>query len=255
MNFNKYQSTGNDFILIDNRNLNFPSDNQSMINKLCDRRFGIGADGLILIQNSKTTDFKMVYFNADGSEGSFCGNGSRAAVHYANSLGMFDNTCSFEAYDGLHEASVSGKIISVKMKNVQNGSSKLNGTFIDTGSPHYVEYVESVDKIDMITQGRTLRYDNEFSPNGTNINFVERLHDNSVKVRTYERGVENETLSCGTGVTACALTSSQLEGKNIVTIVTKGGELTVSFDQNKGKFSNIWLKGPTEMVFKGEIDL
>ena len=253
--FKKYQSTGNDFILIDDRQLSFPADNQAIISRLCDRRFGIGADGLILVQEMEGVSFKMVYFNADGSEGSFCGNGSRAAVHFAKSLGMFVKTCTFKAFDGLHEAQIKENLIQVKMKDVQNGSHLLNGTFIDTGSPHYVEFVDNVDEVDVLERGKDLRYSTHFGSDGSNINFVELLDDNKVKVRTYERGVENETLSCGTGVTASALTTSQNEGNNEITIITKGGELTVSFSQHKGFFDNIWLKGPTEMVFDGKIDI
>lgn len=255
ISFKKYQSTGNDFILIDNRDLSFPSYNQALISKLCNRWFGIGADGLILIQKIDTADFNMVYFNADGSEGSFCGNGSRAAVHFSESLGMFNSSCTLQAYDGLHEARINKDFIKVKLKDVQNGSHLLNGTFIDTGSPHYVEFVNNVDEIDILDQGMKLRYNTQFGSDGSNINFVEHLDNNKVKVRTYERGVENETLSCGTGVTACAIASSETEGDNRIYIITKGGELTVSFNRNKGAFSNIWLEGPTEMVFDGQIDI
>lgn len=250
----KYQSTGNDFILIDNRTLDFPCEDQAYISKLCDRRFGVGADGLILIQKSESTDFKMVYFNADGSEGSFCGNGSRAAVHFAQSLGMISNNCTFKAYDGPHEAKIIKDIVKIKMKDVQNGSSKLNGIFIDTGSPHYVEFVENVNEIDLQARGKSLRYNSAFEPNGSNINFVEHTDLNRIKVRTYERGVENETLSCGTGVTACAISSSGSAEKNSIDISTKGGDLNVSFDKTINGFNNIWLKGPTEMVFSGVVD-
>ena len=255
ISFKKYQSTGNDFILIEDRKSHFPSSDQTLINQLCDRRFGIGADGLILIQDLKSVDFKMTYFNADGSEGSFCGNGSRAAVHFARSLGMFEEKCSFLAYDGVHEAQINDYRVRVKMKNVQNGSQLLNGTFIDTGSPHYIEFVDNLEEIDVLKKGKQLRYNAQFGSNGSNINFVERFEDNKVKVRTYERGVENETLSCGTGVTACALIASNIEGNNQVLIVTKGGELTVSFINKGGNFSNIWLEGPTKMVFSGQTEI
>ena len=202
ISFFKYQSTGNDFVLIDNRETKFPINNTALIHKICDRKFGIGADGLILLETSEIADFTMQYYNADGSLGSFCGNGSRALVSFAQTLGIIEDSASFEAYDGLHEAIILGNLIQVKMADVQNGRQILNGTFIDTGSPHYVEFVDNLDEMDVVKQGRAVRYSAIFEPNGSNINYVEKAGQGNIRVRSYERGVENETLSCGTGVTA-----------------------------------------------------
>jgi diaminopimelate epimerase len=255
ISFFKYQSTGNDFVLIDNRKGNFPDKDNALIHKLCDRKFGIGADGLILLETSEVADFTMQYYNADGSLGSFCGNGSRAIVSFAKFLGIIENSSSFEAYDGMHEAIISGNIIQVKMADVQNGRQILNGTFIDTGSPHYVEFVENLNNIDVVQQGRAVRNSVEFEPNGSNINYVEKVGPNKLKVRTYERGVENETLSCGTGVTASAIAAITAGMGKSINISTLGGDLKVSFEQNDSGYHNIWLEGPTEMVFSGEIEL
>ena len=252
--FQKYQATGNDFIIIDNRKALFPQSNSKLIERLCHRRFGIGADGLILLENSENADFTMLYFNADGSLGSFCGNGSRAVVSFAQSLSIIESTGSFEAYDGLHKTIIDGDLIQIKMADVQNGRHLLNGTFLDTGSPHYIEFVNDLDNLDVVQLGKKLRYSSEFAPNGSNINFVEKIGKNNIKVRTYERGVENETLSCGTGVTAAAIAAS-VESKNKVTVSTSGGQLSVEFDKFSDGYQNVWLKGPAEMVFSSEIDI
>ena len=253
ISFSKYQSTGNDFVLIDNRKAEFPDDNTTLINKICDRKFGIGADGLILLEVSDTADFTMKYYNADGSLGSFCGNGSRAVVSFAKSLGIIDNSTSFEAYDGLHEAIIAGNLIQIKMADVQNGSQVLNGTFIDTGSPHYVEFVENLEKLDVVQDGRELRNSAIFQPNGSNINYVEKSGRGEIRVRTFERGVENETLSCGTGATAAAISAAIAGLGNNIAISTLGGDLKVWFEQNDDGYHNIWLEGPTEMVYSGEL--
>jgi diaminopimelate epimerase len=253
--FFKYQSTGNDFVLIDNRENLFPSENKALIQKLCDRKFGIGADGLILLAGSEMADFDMQYYNANGSLGSFCGNGSRAIVSFAQYLGIVKDTANFEAYDGLHEATISEDIIKVKMADVQNGRQLLNGTFIDTGSPHYIEFADNLDNIDVEQRGRAVRNLAIFEPDGSNINYVEKLGQGKIRVRTYERGVEHETLSCGTGVTAAAIIAATSNEENIVAISTLGGELKVKFESTDGGYHNIWLSGPTEMVFTGELVL
>ena len=253
--FFKYQSTGNDFVLIDNREGVFPGNDTAFINRLCDRKFGIGADGLILLADSEIADFDMQYYNADGSLSSFCGNGSRAIVSFANYLGIIEDTARFEAYDGMHEAVISGNLIEVKMADVQNGRPVLNGTFIDTGSPHYIEIVENLDNIDVVQQGKAARNLAIFAPDGSNINYVEKTGEGKIKVRTYERGVENETLSCGTGVTASAIIAASSRPGNNILISTLGGELEVRFEKNDGGYHNIWLAGPTEMVFAGELVL
>ena len=253
LTFHKYQSTGNDFVLIDNRKAEFPADDTALINKLCDRKFGVGADGLILLETSASTDFLMRYFNADGTLGSFCGNGSRAVVSFAQSLGIIAGSTSFEAYDGVHEAVITGDLIRVKMADVQNGRQLLNGTFIDTGSPHYIEFVEKLDEMDVVHEGRELRNLAVFAPDGSNINYVEDLGQGKIKVRTYERGVENETLSCGTGVTAAAIVAAEAGMGNNIVIETLGGSLRVWFEQNDRGFDDIWLEGPTEKVFSGKL--
>jgi diaminopimelate epimerase len=253
ISFSKYQSTGNDFVLIDNREGNFPIDNTALVHKICDRKFGVGADGLILLETSATTDFTMKYYNADGSLGSFCGNGSRAVVRFAQSLGLIENSARFEAYDGLHEAIIKDNLIQIKMADVQNGRQLLNGTFIDTGSPHYIEFVENLDKIDVVQQGRAVRNSAVFQPDGSNINYVEKSGQGKIRVRTYERGVENETLSCGTGATAAAISAAIAGLGNNIAISTLGGDLKVWFEQNDSGYHNIWLEGPTEKVFSGEL--
>jgi len=253
--FHKYQSTGNDFILIDNRKDTFPKSNQQDIQRICHRKFGIGADGLILLELSAAAEFKMVYFNADGGIGSFCGNGSRAAVHFAQSLGMRSGQNIFEAYDGLHQAVVKGNFVQIKMSDVGPSREILNGSFIDTGSPHYVAFIEDLDKFDVVKNGRTLRHDTNFAPNGANINFVEKKGPAKINIRTYERGVENETLSCGTGATAAAIVASQFGLGNEISINTKGGPLKVWFEQDQGIYKNVWLEGPTELVFAGDLEI
>ena len=254
ISFFKYQSTGNDFVLIDNRKGNFPADDKTLIHKICDRRFGVGADGLILLETSELADFTMQYYNADGSLGSFCGNGARAIVSFAQTLGLIVNKATFEAYDGIHEAIIAGENIQLKMADVQNGRQLLNGTFIDTGSPHYIEFVVNLDEMDVVKEGRLVRYSTIFAPNGSNINYVEKAGHGKIKVRTYERGVENETLSCGTGVTASAIAAAGTGFGNSIAISTLGGNLKVWFEQNESGYHNIWLEGPTEMVFSGEFE-
>jgi diaminopimelate epimerase len=253
--FYKYQSTGNDFILVDNRATIFPAEDKLFINKLCDRRFGIGADGLILLETSASTNFTMRYFNADGSLGSFCGNGARAVVGFAQYLRVIVESGLFDAYDGHHEAKIIGDLIQIKMADVQNGSKMLNGTFIDTGSPHYVEFVENLDQMDVLQQGRKTRNLEIFAPNGSNINYVEKIEARTIKVRTYERGVENETLSCGTGVTAAAIAASMEGMGSKISINTLGGDLNVWFEEHDNVYHDIWLQGPTEMVYSGEIEV
>ena len=264
--FVKYQATGNDFVLIDNRATKkaFSGDE---IKKLCDRRFGIGADGLILIESAKGADFNMVYYNSDGTQ-SLCGNGCRAAVGYAASLGIIGKSTSFQAFDGLHQATIlDDQRIRLKMNDV-GGIRKLNDAyFMDTGSPHYVRFVKGLQELNVVEAGRKIRNSDIFKPGGTNANFVERLPGNAIAVRTYERGVEDETLSCGTGVTAAALAAS-LEGyTSPVFVRVKGGQLDVAFkaappdrglaaDGNiPATFVDIFLIGPAKMVFEGGLEL
>lgn len=256
--FHKYQGTGNDFIIIDNRKLKIKL-NTKKIAYLCNRKFGIGADGLMLLQNKKPFDFKMVYFNSDGNESTFCGNGSRCIVAFAKELGIVKKLeTEFIATDGIHLAKIKQDIVSIKMSDVKQIESSADYYYLNTGSPHYVKFTSGVRKADMVAEGRSIRYNDRFKKEGVNVNLAEKS-GKSIFVRTYERGVEGETLSCGTGVTATALASSIMgisTGKNDCKISTPGGELTVHFNRENGNsFSDIWLEGPATFVFKGEIEI
>ncbi len=263
MNFFKYQGTGNDFIMIDDRArpgraTPFPADDQALIRQLCHRRFGIGADGLILLQNDDEYDFRMVYFNADGAEGSMCGNGGRCIVRFAHDLGLFTEKTRFRAVDGEHLAEVHGDEIFLKMSDVPGIEDRSGLTFLHTGSPHVVHFVADLDNTDVVNvvaDGRQVRYDDRFAPGGTNVNYVQVMDNNGLYVRTYERGVEDETYSCGTGVTAVALVAYQQEGiRSPAVIKTLGGHLRVSFNSlPDGGFDNIYLIGPARRVFAGEM--
>jgi len=252
--FSKYHGTGNDFIMIDDRTLTFPSDNRDLIRQICHRRFGIGGDGLILVRDHGTLDFRMVYFNADGNEGSMCGNGGRCAAAFAYHLGMAGEQTVFEAIDGIHEADlVDSENIRIKLQDVRELKKRKDYFLVDTGSPHYVKFVQDLDKFDMVKAGREIRYDREFKKDGINVNFVE-LRAGELWVRTYERGVEDETLSCGTGVVAAAICSSVRQSKDnlSVRVRTAGGCLQVAFNKvESGKYSDIYLEGPATYVFKG----
>jgi diaminopimelate epimerase len=254
--FYKYQATGNDFVLIDNRSGQY-SFSDEQIQRICNRKFGVGADGLMLIEKHPALDFNLVYYNSDGSQ-SLCGNGSRAAVALAAKLGVISSHTVFNAYDGAHEAELlaDGRV-RLKMNDVNQVTPLGTDCFINTGSPHYIRYVEKIEDYPVYQEGRKVRYQDDFKPGGTNVNFVELLSDNAIFVRTYERGVENETLSCGTGVTAAAL-SAFLKGYNSpVRIGTPGGELSVEFKpaSQPGTFTDIFLIGPAKLVFEGDLDL
>jgi diaminopimelate epimerase len=255
--FYKYQGTGNDFVMIDNRQSTFIKDTKQ-IAKLCDRRFGIGADGLILLENDKEnhTDFKMIYYNSDGNIGSMCGNGGRCIVAFAKKLGIIKDQTTFIATDGKHSASIEGVLISLRMSDVDEIKSGDNYTFLNTGSPHHIILVEDVESIDVKKEGAKIRYGELYTKEGSNINFVTQLAENSFTIRTYERGVEDETLSCGTGAVAVAIAMNYL-GKttaNEVSLKVMGGNLKVSFDKNE-RYSNIDLIGTADFVFKGSIEL
>lgn len=254
ISFYKYQGTGNDFVMIDNRNLALDKTDISSAKKLCDRKFGIGADGLILIENHPELDFEMVYFNADGTQ-SFCGNGSRCAVAFAHKLGIIGKSTSFMAIDGIHQAIIQGEKVELKMGDVSSVEKSETFFFIHTGSPHYIEYRTNVSEIDLISEAQQIRYNDRFEKEGTNVNYVQKLADNSLKMRTYERGVEDETLSCGTGATAVAL-SGFLEHQlaSPIKIQVQGGELEIKFKHlHNQQFTDIWLIGPAKEVFSGEI--
>lgn len=257
LHFYKYQATGNDFILIDNRNGEI-SLSIEQIKKLCDRKFGIGADGLILIEKHSTLSFNLDYYNSDGTQ-SLCGNGSRAAIQFASRLGMLNEKASFLAYDGAHEAELlpSG-IVRIKMNDVSEVLPMGNDFFVDTGSPHVIRFVEQLNQFPVVEEGRKIRHSEAFAKTGgTNANFVELLSDTEIYVRTYERGVEDETLSCGTGVTAAALAASVKGANSPVSIRAKGGELTVEFAKSDSgsAFTDIYLIGPAKMVFEGHLEL
>ncbi len=254
--FFKYHGTGNDFIIIDNREENI-SLGQMQIQEMCDRHFGIGADGLILLQNSTKADFKMVYYNKDGLEGSLCGNGGRCIVAFAKSLHIFETETKFEAVDGIHEAAISSIGVKLKMNDVSDISIFETHTFIDTGSPHHVEWVVNIENLDIVSFGRQIAHNSTYGKKGSNVNFVEKK-GSTFTIRTYERGVEDETFSCGTGAVAAALSlkAVQKTNENKVELHTKGGTLKVSFvETEKEKFNNIYLEGPTEEVFSGTISI
>lgn len=256
LNFQKYQATGNDFVIIDNRKTDI-SLTKEQIEQICHRKFGVGADGLILIEPHSTLNFTLQYYNSDGSQ-SLCGNGSRAAVHFAAKLGLVNGMTSFEAYDGPHDAELLNTgIIRLRMNDVSRVDILDNGDyFINTGSPHYVRFVTNIHEYPVVEEGRKIRYSDAFKPAGTNVNFVELMPDNTIYVRTYERGVEDETLSCGTGVTACALASVAKGYTSPVKIKTLGGDLSVEFNSGQpGTFQEIFLVGPAKMVFEGELEL
>jgi diaminopimelate epimerase len=253
--FQKYQATGNDFVIVDNRDAKF-SFTIDQIQKICDRKFGIGADGIMLIEKHPSLDFNLIYFNADGSA-SLCGNGSRAAVKMASSLGMLNGKTKFNAYDGQHEASLlSNGNVRLKMNDVTEVKRLGKDFFINTGSPHFIQIVTSAIEYPVFDAGRKIRYSEDFKPGGTNANFVELMEGNTIFVRTYERGVENETLSCGTGVTAAALAASFHQYSSPISVKTLGGELSVEFNlRHDGSFTDIFLIGPAKMVFEGTLEL
>lgn len=256
INFSKYQGTGNDFVMIDNRNSIIDINDFQLISRLCDRRFGIGSDGLILIRDHPQYDFEMIYINPDGTQ-SLCGNGSRCAVMFANELGLIKNNTTFLTIEGPLHAIIKGKNVHLKMPDV-NGIkiTEKDDLYMNTGSPHYVRFVKDVQTIDVNQMGSTIRNSKEFEPEGTNVNFVELGNGNTIFVRTFERGVENETLSCGTGVTASALATAQEMRNGKINIKTRGGELTVEFEQvDKGKYQDVYLIGPAKKVFEGQIEI
>lgn len=254
MTFFKYQGTGNDFVMIDNRAQTFPKENTNTISKICDRHFGIGADGIILIENDSKFDFRMVYFNADGSE-TFCGNGGRCAVAFAKQLEIIDLETSFIAFDGPHYAKINDEMISLQMIDVSEIEVKNNSVYAYTGTQHHVTLVENLEKYPILQKGREIRH--SYPEPGANVNFVEQINNHTFKVRTYEKGVEDETLACGTGVTAVAIAmhATKKTADSLISLPVLGGQLQVSFDENKGKYTNVFLKGPAEFVFKGVFEI
>ncbi|AMC09749.1 diaminopimelate epimerase [Lutibacter profundi] len=255
--FSKYQGAGNDFIIIDNRSNSFPKNNIEIIRKLCDRRFGVGADGLILLENSTKNDFTMVYYNADGNESTMCGNGGRCIVAFAKHLDIIGDKTIFDAIDGKHVATIKEDMVRLQMIDIDKIDLFENHTFLNTGSPHHISFDSNIDKLDIKKLGKKIRYGAPYFEEGTNVNFVEQISDNSFKIRTYERGVENETLACGTGATAVAIAANKLNKTtlNTVKIEVLGGSLEVSFKKAGDQYKNVFLKGPAQLVFKGNISI
>lgn len=253
--FYKYQGTGNDFVMIDNRDELFDKNDTKLIAHLCDRRFGVGADGLILLENQPTNDFKMIYYNSDGNLSTMCGNGGRCITAFANYLGIIKNKATFEAIDGMHHAMIENDLIKLQMQDVNAIEKNDNHLFLNTGSPHHVQMEFDLEILDIKSEGSRIRYGAPYFNEGSNVNFVKKLSDDTFLVRTYERGVEDETLSCGTGVTAVAIAMNYAgeTEKNIVKIETPGGKLQVSFVKHGDSYKDIWLIGPAKQVFKGKI--
>jgi diaminopimelate epimerase len=258
INFYKYQGTGNDFIILDNRKREYDELTTKQIKFLCKRSMGVGADGLMLLNEKEGYDFEMIYYNSDGNPGTMCGNGGRCLVRFAHDRGINKMSYLFVASDGTHHAEIENdNSIRLKMKNVDAVESHPTYMVLDTGSPHYVKFTADLADEDVVQLGRDIRNSSRFAKEGINVNFVESTGEDSIFVRTYERGVENETLSCGTGVTAAALVSAHNErGFNRVEVSTHGGNLSVEFNKTAdSKFIDIWLCGPATFVFKGEIEI
>jgi len=255
--FYKYQGAGNDFIIIDNRTNQFDKKNNNLIEHLCDRRFGIGADGLITLENSASHDFKMSYYNADGNESTMCGNGGRCIVAFAKKLKLIQDKTTFEAIDGIHHAEIIRDQINLQMIDVAFVLENKNSLFLNTGSPHHVSFQEGIDHLNVKEEGSKIRYGKPYGKEGTNVNFVEQVDENIFKVRTYERGVEDETLACGTGVTAVAIAAYQAnktKSKHVY-LQTLGGMLEVSFENDDNEYYKIFLKGPATFVFEGKLSI
>ncbi len=258
ISFSKYEGTGNDFIIIDNRDKKLKENDYVLWKKLCDRRFGIGADGLMLLQNRKGYDFEMYYVNADGRPTSMCGNGGRCITHFAKSLGILKgNKAKFIAIDGPHEATIKSHTVKLKMKNVDSIKAGAKHYVLNTGSPHYVEFANDVMHKDVYTSGKNIRNSAPFKKEGINVNFVQAAKGKTPLLRTYERGVEDETLSCGTGTVATALvlaSQNKATSKDHCDIRTMGGDLKVWFTKApKGGFKDVYLEGPATFVYKGKI--
>ncbi len=256
--FTKYEGTGNDFLLLNNLDGYFSNLTIEQIQKMCKRRFGVGADGLIKINLSEKASFYMDYYNADGSQ-SFCGNGARCAVHFANEIGIdLSDTIKFEAIDGIHEASIEGGLVKLKMIDVPSIDKKGDAFELYTGSPHYIQLSDDISTKHVISLGRSIRFSEPYKDQGINVNVLKEIDSNHIAIATYERGVEDETLSCGTGATACALLWDFIssESLNEVFVKVKGGELSVQFERNQQDgYLNIYLIGPATKVYDGIIEL
>jgi len=254
VDFYKYQGTGNDFIIIDDRDEFFDINDNKLIKSLCERRFGIGADGLILLRNHDLHDFEMIYFNSDGSQSSMCGNGGRCIISFANTLGIIEDKCEFLAIDGIHEGIFSEDTIYLKMSDITTVDVRDDSIILDSGSPHLIKIVKNIETINVNSKGKRIRNKDEFRKEGINVNFVQIA--DKINLRTFERGVEAETLSCGTGTvaTAIALYEIRKTDETHLNIITKGGELSVSFDIKNRTYTNIWLSGEASLVFAGDFE-
>lgn len=252
--FYKYHGTGNDFVMIDGRDGRFFSAQQ--IRSLCNRHFGIGSDGLLIIRNDDELDFKMEFFNPDGSEATFCGNGARCIVKFANQLGIVENKCEFVAKDGKHSAEILNDKVSLRMIDIADIKVFDDLIYLNTGTHHTAVFVDDVEAIDINSVAAKIRFDNRFSPLGTNVNFIQAYED-GIKVRTYEKGVEAETLSCGTGVVASALAYCLKNDFSLqeIKVKVKGGNLEVKFEKDNERFINVFLIGPAVLVYSGEIEI
>lgn len=254
LSFSKYQGAGNDFIMIDNRSKLFPTE-QAIISRLCDRHFGIGSDGLILLESIDNYDFSMVYFNSDGRESTLCGNGGRCITAFARDLKIIEKRARFHAVDGEHICLVTNDSYHLGMSDVTKLETNGSSYFINTGSPHHVEFCEDIENMDVVAQGRAIRNSLLYAPHGCNVNFAECKED-SIHIRTYERGVENETLACGTGATAVALAANSAFGiPSPVSIKAVGGNLEVKFLKTGNGYTQIFLCGPAKKVFDGKIEI
>jgi diaminopimelate epimerase len=256
LHFYKYQGTGNDFVILDNRKRNIEL-SKELVASLCDRHFGIGADGLMLLNEHPSYDFEMIYYNADGAPGTMCGNGGRCLTKFAYDKGIHANTYHFTASDGEHEAVIDENgWIHLKMIDVHEISKLNEATVLNTGSPHFIKPVSDLSNYDVFTEGKNIRYNNTYNEKGINVNFVEWSGD-ELFVRTYERGVENETFSCGTGVTAAAIAmSSDAYGVHETKIRTLGGSLLIKFNKIDAQhFTDVWLCGPASFVYDGQITI
>lgn len=250
--FSKYQGTGNDFIMVNNLDGRYNDLSIEQVQQLCDRRFGIGADGLILLSAKKGYDFEMDYFNADGSK-SFCGNGARCSVAFAQEVGIVKDKYHFLGIDGEHEATVSNEHFAIKMRDCELPNKVGNDFYLYTGSPHYMIFDSDLSYQNTFTRGETIRYSDAYNSEGVNVNLIQQIESGKIAISTYERGVEDETLSCGTGATACALLIASLTDENLneVAVKVKGGQLYIRFEKNENGFKNVWLVGPAQKVFGG----
>ncbi len=255
INFSKYNGAGNDFILIDDRD-SLINDNKSLINYLCDRHFGVGADGIIILKESNNCDFEILHYTSDGNLGSLCGNGSRCAVLFAYNKDIIGRKTVFNAFDGIHSAEIlENGLIKMEMKLNSDIVNNSFGTFTDTGSPHLVIEKDDADKLDVYNEGRAIRYNDFYKKEGVNVNFIEKISDDQFKIRTYERGVENETLACGTGSTASAICMNFLgrTKRSNITMKCKGGDLNVQFNLSERGYQEISITGPAKLVYEGTI--